>query len=123
MRKALALLTLTLLVAPGAVAAPTLKVFPDAINLETSLDHQSLVVQLTQDDGITRDVTAEAQLTPADAKLLKIEKNVLRPAADGTTTLTVKHGDQTVSVPVTVKDAAKDRPTAHCRCPASAAPD
>jgi hypothetical protein len=104
------LLTMLAAVAPSTIAAPTLKVFPDAVNLETSRDHQSLVVQLTQDDGITRDVTADAQLTPADAKLLKIDKNVLRPVADGTTTLTVKHGDQSVSVPVTVKDAAKDRP-------------
>ena len=104
-------IALLLLIGAPALAAPTLQVFPDAVNLETARDHQSLVVQLTQDDGITRDVTAEAQLTLGDANLAKIDKNVLRAAADGTTTLTVKHGDlPPVTVPVTVKSAKTDRP-------------
>src|SRR5947208_772520 len=104
------ILALSLLAAQASFAAPTLKVFPDAVSLDTSRDKQSLVVQLTQDDGITRDVTAEAQLSLADPKLAKLDHNVLTPAADGATTLTVKLADQVVSVPVTVKDATKDRP-------------
>jgi len=108
--KRIALLLMLLSGAPGVLAAPTLKVFPDAITLDTSRDRQSVVVQLTQDDGITRDVTAEAQLSLADAKLATLDHNVLRPAGDGATTLNVKVGEQTASVPVTVKDAAKDRP-------------
>ena len=102
-------LTLTLLFASSAIAAPSLKVFPDAISLETARDHQSIVVQLAQDDGITRDVTGDAQLTLGDASFATLDKNVLRPAADGSTTLIVKLGDQSVSVPVTVKDAKTDR--------------
>src|SRR5215213_7384675 len=109
MKRLVFALPLICLAAP-ALAAPSLKVFPDTINLETSRDHQSVVVQLNQDDGVTRDVTAEAQLSVADEKLAKVDKNVLRPAADGSTTLNVKFQDQSVSVPVTVKDAAKDRP-------------
>src|SRR2546426_110105 len=98
--------------ATRVLAAPTLQVFPDSVNLETSRDYQSVVVQLVQDDGITRDVTADAQLTLADANLAKIEnKNVLYPAADGATTLSIKYGDlPPVSVPVTVKEAKADRP-------------
>src|SRR5688572_7182567 len=109
MSKPILILALSLLTVP-ALAAPTLTVFPDTINLETSRDHQSVVVQLTQDDGITRDVTAEAQLSLADGKLAKLDKNVLRPAAEGATTLNVTFKDQSVSVPVTVKSAAADRP-------------
>jgi hypothetical protein len=95
-----------------ALAAPTLKVFPDSIDLNTARDRQSVVVQLVQEDGITRDVTADAQFTLADANLAKVEdKNVLHPAADGSTTLSVKYSDlPPVTVPVVVKDAKADRP-------------
>src|SRR5687768_17696237 len=111
MRNAFYALTFTLLTAAQILAAPKLEVFPDAINLETARDHQAIVVQLTEDNGITRDVTADAQITLADPKLAKLEnKNILKPAADGATTLTVAHAGQTVSVPLTVKSAAADRP-------------
>src|SRR3712207_1583764 len=100
------MLLLLVVVALPPVAVPKLQVFPDAVTLETARDHQSVIVQLTQDDGITRDVTADATFTLSDPNLAKLDKNVLRPAADGSTTLTVKHGDQSVSVPLTVKDAA-----------------
>src|SRR5256885_16068625 len=92
--------------------APPLKVFPDWIALNPARDRQSVVVQLVQDDGITRDVTADALLTLTDPNLAKIEnKNVLHPAADGSTTLSVKYGElPPVTVPVVVKDAKADRP-------------
>src|SRR5206468_4365287 len=61
MRYAFHLPAITLLFAVPALAAPTVQVFPDTVNLETSRDRQSVVVQLVQDDGITRDVTADAQ--------------------------------------------------------------
>jgi hypothetical protein len=98
--------------AAPASAAPTLQVFPDSVNLQTARDYQSVVVQLVQDDGITRDVTAEAAFTLADPNLAKLEnKNVLTPAADGATTLSVQYKDlPAVSVPVTVKEAKTDRP-------------
>jgi hypothetical protein len=105
-------LGLTLLVtASASMAAPTVQVFPDSVNLQTARDYQSVVVQLVQEDGITRDVTADAQLTLADPNLAKIEtKNVLHAAADGATTLSVTYKDlPPVSVPVTVKEAKTDR--------------
>jgi len=99
-------------VATSTYAAPTLQVFPDSVNLQTARDYQSVVVQLVQDDGITRDVTGDAAFTLGDPNLAKIEnKNVLTPAADGATTLSVKYKDlPPVSVPVTVKEAKTDRP-------------
>ena len=63
----------TFFFAARALAAPTLQVFPDSVNLQTSRAYQSVVVQLVQDDGITRDVTADAQLTLADPNLARIE--------------------------------------------------
>ena len=41
-----------------------LEVFPPEINLTTARDRQSIVVQATYADGITRDVTDEATLDP-----------------------------------------------------------
>ena len=66
-------------------ATMKLAVYPPDINLETSRDRQSFVVQLTQPDGITRDVTDLAQVSLANAALAKLDKNVLLPLADGTT--------------------------------------
>ncbi len=88
----------------------TLKVFPAEINLETSRDSQSFVVQLTQPDGVSRDVTAESKVSVADAKLAKLDGNKLTPLADGQTNLIVTHNGRTLNIPVTVKSATTDRP-------------
>ncbi len=52
----------------GESHAQQIAVYPPDINLETSRDRQSFVVQLTQPDGITRDVTAQAQVTFANPR-------------------------------------------------------
>src|SRR4051794_11185199 len=51
----------------------SVKVFPPEIHLETSRDAQSFVVQLTRADGVTRDVTAESQVSLGDTKLAKLD--------------------------------------------------
>ena len=43
---------------------PSVEVFPAEIQLTTARDRQSIVVQATFADGITRDVTREATITP-----------------------------------------------------------
>jgi hypothetical protein len=128
-RAGLFCLALVGLAAPAAAAAglpPTLpdqvfalettaplagiEVFPSAIELNTARDRQSLVVQATFADGITRDVTSEASMRPADPKLLRRQGAVFYPAADGSTTLTVGYGGKSVAVPVTVTQAAGQPP-------------
>ncbi len=91
-----------------AKSAPlaSLAVFPSEISLTTARDRQSVVVQATFADGITRDVTKEATLTLADAKPVRREGAVFYPAADGATTLSVSFGGQTVAVPVKVAQAS-----------------
>jgi hypothetical protein len=92
-------------------AAPSpFQVFPADINLETAADTQSVVVQFTRPDGITQDVTAESKFELADAKLAAVDGNVLRPLANGDTQLKVSWHDQSLSVPVKVKDATVQRP-------------
>ena len=96
----------------AAAEAPlaSLAVYPPDVNLETARDRQSFVVQATYADGITRDVTDRAKVTLADASLAKIEKNVLYPAKDGQTQMTVEFGGKSVALPVKVVQAGTDRP-------------
>jgi hypothetical protein len=92
-----------------ASAAAGLKVYPAAVELRGQDDRQSLVVQATDGQGVTRDVTASAKIRLADASLAKLSGATLAPAKDGTTKLLVEHNGQSAEVAVTVKDAGKSR--------------
>src|SRR5262245_40365533 len=87
-----------------------LEVFPPDVNLETARDRQSFVVQAWFADGLARDVTAEAKVTVANPALVKLDNNVVLPAADGATEMTVEWGGKAVKVPVKVTAALVDRP-------------
>src|SRR5688572_14717513 len=87
-----------------------LDVFPPDVNLTTSRDRQTFIAVATRADGVTLDVTAQAQATLADPALVRLDGHTLYPTADGATTLNVAYEGLTVSVPVTVKDAAVDQP-------------
>src|SRR4051794_33259544 len=90
-------------------AAP-FQVFPNDVNLTTARDRQSLVVRITEANGVHRNVTAEAKFTLADPAKAKIENGIVYPLADGTTTLKVEFGGQTAEVPVKVEQAQVDPP-------------
>jgi len=96
--------------AHAADNAMTFKVFPSDVNLETARAEQSVVCQLVQPDGITRDVTNDVQFIAPDGDIVKIDGHVVRPLADGAGEIKVKYQDQVVMVPVKVKDAKVDRP-------------
>ncbi|MHB1561301.1 MAG: DUF1549 and DUF1553 domain-containing protein [Isosphaeraceae bacterium] len=85
-------------------------VYPPEVSLTTARDRQSLVVQATYADGITRDVTKDATYAMADPRLARRTGAVLYPAADGATTLTVAFGGQKVVVPVKVAQATVTPP-------------
>src|SRR5262245_41081502 len=101
-------------VAVGARAqdpTPTaLEVSPPQVSLLTARARQLVVVQATYADGVTRDVSAKANITLANPALVKCDKNVLTPVADGSTELVVEYGGKKAVVPVQVKDAKADRP-------------
>ena len=63
---------------------------------------QSMVVRVTEANGVHRDVTAEAKFTVADAAKAKIEKGVVVPPADGETKLKIEWNGHAVEVPVKV---------------------
>lgn len=95
---------------PPAVTGPKVAVYPPDINLETARDRQSFVVQLTQPDGLTRDISAEAQVAFANPALVRREGFYIHPVADGATEMTVTAAGQTIKVPVKVTRAKEDRP-------------
>jgi hypothetical protein len=88
----------------------SLDVYPAAVVLTGSGDRQSVVVQASYADGITRDVTAEASQILANPALARREGAALVPVADGETTLTVGYGGRSVDVPVKVARAAETSP-------------
>src|SRR5207247_835017 len=66
------LLAILLCLPQSAATASELTVFPTEIQLTTAPDRQSVVVQLHQPDGVTRDVTPEATLTVADPSVASL---------------------------------------------------
>lgn len=119
MRSPIATLALLVAAVPAFAAAPAppapppgvkVAVYPPDVNLETARDRQSFVVQATEPNGLTRDVTAQAQIGFANPTLVKLSGHTLAPAADGQTEMTVTVAGQTVRVPVKVTGAAVDRP-------------
>src|SRR5262245_46650248 len=93
-----AALALAGLVGPATGQSPpmALEVYPPDINLETSRDRQSFVVQAWFADGLSRDVTAEAKVALANPMMARLEGNVVFPVADGTTELAVEWGGKSV---------------------------
>ena len=87
-----------------------LRVYPQDVSLTTKRDRQSVVVQALYADGITRDVTAEAQWAFGQDGLIRREGNVMYPVADGQTELRVTFQGQTKAIPCKVEQAAADRP-------------
>ncbi len=113
MKRTLLTLLSLVLASSGVLAddsGPTLAVYPPDVQLDTSRDLQPFIAVVTRPDGVTLDVTSQVTATLADPALARIEAGTLYPVADGTTTLAIEYEGQTVSLPVTVKDAAADRP-------------
>lgn len=104
-----------LVVGAGSIAfadAPLqkLQVDPPQINLTTAKDRQSLVVQATYADGITRDVASQATYTLGNPAVVRQDGQTLYPTADGATELKVDFGGLTVTLPVKVERVAEVPP-------------
>jgi len=92
-----------------ADAGTELRVFPEEITLRGQGDHQSIVVQVVNNQGITRDVTTTVTLKAADPKAFEIDGQTLKPKADGQTKLLVELGQMKAEVSVNVVQANTSR--------------
>lgn len=101
---------------PPPPAGPfTLEVFPADVHLRTQRAAQSLVVRITGQSGVQRDVTAQAAFTFADPAKARIAHGSVFPLADGDTVLKVAYAGQTAEVPVKVSEAQLDPPVSFRR--------
>ena len=87
------------------------EVYPAQISLATNADQQSVIVRTRRADGVTIDLTNQAQISVEDTNIATVQDGVVTPAADGSTNLLVAHGGETVRVPITVTQAGEARPT------------
>ena len=96
-------------VARAETTVTGISVYPPEVHLSTNADLQRYIVVAQRSDGVTLDVTKEAQAKLASDTFARIDQHILRPVADGQTTLEVEYQGFKVSTPVTVKDATADR--------------
>ena len=94
----------------GAADLVKLTAYPGDIQLSTSRDRQSVIVQALYSNGLTRDVTSEAKYSLADPALAKLEAGALLPVKDGSTELRIELEGKSIALPLVVKNAAVDRP-------------
>ena len=87
-----------------------LQLFPAKIELHSARAKQSIVVQVRYEDGVTQDVTDQAELSLTQAALAKIEGRSLRPLADGDGELKARFGGREAVAPLVVRGAATERP-------------
>lgn len=97
--------------APAQDPAPaSIIVAPADIHLSAIRDRQSIIVQAVLPNGLTLDVTDQAQIKVENEALIRRDGNTFHPVADGSTRLIVTHAGHTVEVPVTVANATVDPP-------------
>ncbi len=108
-----ALLAALLLVSSAVADDPapaSIIVAPADIHLSAIRDRQSFIVQAVLPNGLTLDVTDQAQIKIENEALIRREGNTFHPVADGSTKVTITHAGHTVDVPVTVANATVDPP-------------
>jgi Protein of unknown function (DUF1549)/Protein of unknown function (DUF1553) len=101
-----------LLCASGAAAAEPvvrIQVDPATIRLSGPDSRQSLLVTGFRADGRTVDVTADARLVAADARVVRTEDTTVCGIRDGATTLRIDVADRSMTVPVIVNGSAAVR--------------
>jgi hypothetical protein len=105
----LAVLILLFVAGPASAATKPalteLQCFPPALHLTSAKSRQTIVIEATYSDGITRDATSVARISFADRKVAKLDHAVLTPLTDGRTELQISFSGRTIKVPVSVTNA------------------
>ena len=85
-------------------------VYPNEVHLQGQRDFQQLVVQLTEPDGTTTDVTGQVTMESNDHSIAQLSANRVVPQTDGQCVITVSLNDQRIQVPVFVSRQESDPP-------------
>lgn len=87
-----------------------LLVTPNNITLTGPRSRQQVLVTGKYADGSVRDLTTVSDITCAAADLLHIEAGYIAPRKNGTSSLEIRVGGKSASVPVSVKEFDKPQP-------------
>lgn len=102
-----------ILVATANPALAEINVYPKAISLNNQRDFQRIIVQHTDQLGVTTDITSEARIsTPAN---LGANNTTIQPIADGDANVTVLVRGEEITIPTTVRNANVDPPVSFQR--------
>ncbi|MEC7727008.1 MAG: DUF1549 and DUF1553 domain-containing protein [Planctomycetota bacterium] len=93
-----------------AIAQSGLTAYPAKVTLDSGLDAHRLVIVKSDDQGITVDVTASAQVSFASPNVAEWRGGKLLPLGDGETVATVRHDGLRATVAIAVTGAASRPP-------------
>src|SRR5689334_19886277 len=96
-------------------APKQLVVYPSEVKLTGPRADQRVIVLGVGVDGRKFDLSRTATIASANTKVAVVEKGIVRPVADGATTLTIEAGGAKATIPVTVTNAAADVPVSFTR--------
>ena len=77
----------------------SIAIYPPKASLTTSADLQRLVAVATYSDGTTRDITNKVTFEPKNTSLVTVAGNMIRPRADGETSISVNFHNNSATVP------------------------
>ena len=83
--------------------------YPPEIELSSSADTQSYVAQLVYGNGITADATDLVRLKITQPELARIDGRLIKPLADGETTLRVSAAGFSTEVPLSIVNASQHK--------------
>ncbi len=93
-----------------------ISVEPSAIRLDVARSRQQVAVTAHFADGSLRDLTAEATYEMDAQEIATVDSSgVIRPVADGATTVRIAVDDCDVEVPIEVRDSGSQRPYSYRR--------
>lgn len=109
------MLTIAMLMVSGsafaqAPAVTSLAIYPPDIALSTARARQAIIIQAGYADGITRDVSTQANVRVANPMICRLDGQMVYPVSDGVTDLVVEFGGRAITASVAVKDAGGERP-------------
>jgi len=78
--------------AAASQAPASLIVNPSNIHLSAVRDRQSVIVQAVMANGLTYDVTDQAEISIGDEAMVRRDGMTFHPVADGETTVQVSYG-------------------------------
>jgi len=88
----------------------SIAVYPSSVSLETQRDYHRLIVIATDKSSVTRDVTQSARLEVSNPEIAHLKGTTLHPLQDGSTEVKISFRGKELRIPVSVKEAQKDRP-------------